>query len=341
MNIRLRRCGFSIAALLVASATTAHATENDQTHVDLAFIDQLAGVPLPPGFYVRDDFEYSFSNRLNDQNGNQTSVNAGVFGTHPLKFNQTINADVVTLAYVPGITLPFINASIGTAAYLPYAWARGEGQYTILGSTTGSGETRRGLGDFTIVPLFFQWAIPRSDMFVTLSPFEFTAPTGQYNHNDPIGNNIGLNYWSYRPAVEYTYLNNGGQEASINYNMSFNSENGATNYKSGDELSFTYLLEQHFSRAFAAGAEGYFYDQFTDDTQNGVVVNTVHSASPLQPFDPLNEGPGNRGQAFAIGPVVQYQPKAWLSLNVHYEHEVFSYDRAQSEIFWFRGVFSF
>ncbi len=335
----VRRSG--LAALLVAASGAAHATENAQTHIDLAFFDQLAGVPLPPGFYAREDVEYTFSNQLNDQNGNKTLVNAGLLGHHALKFNQTVVANVATLAYVPGITIPFINATVAIGAYFPYAWARAEGQYSILGETVGSGETRRGFGDATIVPLSFQWAIPRSNMFVTLSPFEFTAPTGQYNHNDPIGLNIGDNYWSYRPAFEYTYLNNSGQEADINYNMSFNSQNGATKYKSGDELSFTYVFQQHFSRAFAAGAEGYFYDQIMNDTQNGIVVNTVRSPNPFVPFDPLNQGAGNKGQAFAIGPVVVYQPKTWLALNVHYEHEVFTYDRAQSEIVWFRGTFTF
>lgn len=339
MRMCLQRCG--AAMLLVAWAGAARATENDQTHIDLAFIDQLAGVPLPPGFYAREDVEYTFSNQLNDQNGNKTSLNAGLLGDHALKFNQTVVANVLTFVYVPGITIPVINASVGMGAYFPYAWARAEGQYSLLGQTIGSGETRRGFGDATIVPLFLQWAIPRSNMFVTLSPLDFTAPTGQYNHNDPIGDNIGDNYWSYRPALLGTYLNNTGQEVSINYNMSFNTQNDATKYKSGDELSFTYLLQQHFSRKFSAGVEGYFYDQFTNDTQNGVVVNTLRSPNPFVPFDPLNEGPGNRGQAFAIGPEVQYQVRKWLSLNVHYEHEVFSYDRAQSEVLWFRGAFVF
>ena len=169
----------------------------------------------------------------------------------------------------------------------------------------------------------------------------FTAPTGQYNRNDPIGNSIGQNYWSYRPALLVTYLNRYGQEISINYNMSFNSQNDATHYKSGNELSFTYLLQQHLSRSLAIGAEGYFYDQFTNDTQNGVVVNTVRSPNPLVPFDPLNEGPGDRGQAFAIGPAINYAPTAHTQLNFHYEHEVFAYDRRQGEVFWLRGTLQF
>ncbi|WP_428378070.1 SphA family protein [Lichenicoccus sp.] len=329
------------AAMLMSASGIAQATENDQTHVDLAFIDNLGGYPLPSGFYLRGDVNYIYSDQLNDRNGNPVTVNAGILGKYPLKYYQSTTAEVLTALYVPPFKIPVINATVGTGFYLPYASSRAEAQDTIFGQTSGSGETRRGFGDMTVVPIFLQAAIPHTDLYVTLSPLEFTAPTGQYNPNDAIGNSIGTNYWSYRPAVVVTYLNRWGQEATINYNMSFNSQNDATKYKSGDELSFTYLLQQHFSPTFAIGAEGYFYDQFTNDTQNGVVVNTVRSPDPLVPFDPLNEGPGNRGQVFAIGPAVNYAPTQRFVFNFHYEHEVFAYDRREGEVFWLRGVVKF
>jgi hypothetical protein len=341
MFTRLPTLTLTAAAVVLSLHPPAHATEFGQTHIDLAFQDQLTGVPLPPGFYVRDDVQYVYSNEYDDRNGNPATVNTGVFGKLPLKFYQSSVADVITLAYKSPYTIPVINASVGTAAYVAYAGSRAEAQYTLFGTPTNSGQDRRGLDDFTIVPAFLQWAVPDTDTFFTLSPFEFTAPTGQYNHNDAVGNNIGLNYWSYRPALEFTYLNNNGQEADINYNMSFNSQNNATKYKSGDELSFTYVLEQHFSRPLAVGVEGYFYTQFTNDTQNGVVVNTVPSTSILQPFDPLNAGPGDRGQTFAIGPVVNYQPTAGLVFNLHYEHEVYAINRPRHEVVWARVGFKF
>jgi hypothetical protein len=328
-------------SILLGAGGVAQATENGQTHVDLAFIDQLAGVPLPPGFYTRLDTNYNYSDTLADRNGNPSSVNAGILGKYHLKFNSNITAEVVTAAYVAPFQVPFIHATIGTSIYAAYAVSRAEGQYITPLGTTGSGETRRGLDDFTVVPFFLSWAIPNTDTFVTVSPVEFTAPTGQYNRNDVLGNNIGFNYWSYRPAVTFTYLNNGGQELSLNANASFNSQNNATHYKSGDEFSVTYLLQQHFSRKFAAGIEGFYYRQVTADRQNGVEVNTVRSSNIFQPFDPLNQGPGNFGETFAFGPALTYQVKPWGSVNVHYEHEVYALDRARAEIFWLRGTFAF
>ena len=84
-------------------------------------------------------------------------------------------ADVVSAIYVPGITIPYLGASIGTGAYGFYVWSRAEAQHTIFGFTSGSGETRRGLGDITFVPVFLQWAFPRANTYVILSPLEFTA----------------------------------------------------------------------------------------------------------------------------------------------------------------------
>src|SRR5580704_16674701 len=98
-----RRCVVRASAFLVTiiGTHTTRATENGQSHADLAYIDVLAGFPLQPGFYLRDDLNYNFSNRFNDQNGNKVSVSAGVLGSHPVKFLSSNVANVVAAAYVP------------------------------------------------------------------------------------------------------------------------------------------------------------------------------------------------------------------------------------------------
>ncbi len=339
-TLKLRVMAAATATLVAATGPSA-ATEFGQTHVDLDYIDTLAGYNLPAGFYVRDDINYNISKRLNDQNGNRVQLNGGRLGTVPLKFYQSNAANVFSLIYSSNYVVPFINARLGTAIYGFYAQSRAEAKFTLFGRTTGSGETRRGFGDLTVVPVFLQWQIPSANLSIILSPLEFTAPSGQYNEADPIGNNIGLNYWSYRPALELTYLNATGQEASANMNLSFNSQNNATKYKSGNEFSITYVLQQHFSPQFAAGLEGYYYRQFTDDTQNGTTVNTVRSPSPLVPFDPLNGGAGNRGEVFALGPTITWTPTPRINTNFHWAHEVFSFNRKQGEAFWVRASYHF
>jgi hypothetical protein len=337
-----RRCVVRASAFLVAiiGTHTTRATENGQSHADLAYIDVLAGFPLQPGFYLRDDLNYNFSNRFNDQNGNKVSVSAGVLGSHPVKFLSSNVANVVAAAYVPDATIPVLGATFGASMYGFYAVSRAEAQFAIAGQTQGSGETRQGLGDLTIVPLFLQWTIAKANLYIKLSPFEFTAPIGEYNSKDQIGNNIGLNYWSYRPALLITWLNS-GNELSFNVGNSLNSKNPATDYKSGDEVYFTYVAQRYLSRNFALGIEGYYYRQITNDTRNGTTVNTTPQSNPFQSEDPLNEGPGNRGETFALGPTISYNPTENVFLNAHWVHEVFSYNRKQGDSIWVRAAFRF
>jgi hypothetical protein len=289
---------------------------------------------------MRDDVNYNFSNRFNDQNGNKVRVSAGVLGSHPVKFLSSNLANVVAAAYVPNATIPILGATFGISMYGFYAVSRAEAQFAVADQTQGSGETRQGLGDLTVVPLFLQWTIAKADLYVKLSPFEFTAPTGEYDPRDQVGNNIGLNYWSYRPALLTTWLYS-GNEISLNIGNSVNFVNEATNYKSGNELYFTYVLQRYLRRNLSLGIEGYYYKQITDDIQNGTIVNTTPPSNPFQSEDPLNEGAGNRGETFALGPTISFRPTENVLLNAHWAHEVLSYNRKQGDSIWVRAAVRF
>src|SRR3954447_26483964 len=87
-------------------------------------------------------------------------------GLRPIKFYSSNVANVGAVAFVPEVTIPIMNATFGTALYGFYAVSRAEAQFTILGQTRGSGETRRGLGDLTIVPVFLQWSFDEANLYV-------------------------------------------------------------------------------------------------------------------------------------------------------------------------------
>ena len=230
----------------LAISAPADATEDGNTHADLGYIDTLAGLPLPPGFYLRDDVSIQTSGRLNNQYGKPVNLNLGPLGTVGLKFRATVAADIFAAYYTPDYRIPHLNATIGIAAYEYVANARAEAA-TVLGTPDAGATSKAGFGDMTIVPIFLGFDVPRSNLHFVVSPLEFTAPVGRYDKNDPIGNNIGLNYWSYRPALEMTYLNKTGQEFSLNMSTSINTQNQATHYRSGDEFYFTYAFQQYFS----------------------------------------------------------------------------------------------
>lgn len=334
------RLNFTLAAALAVVATmagSADATEFGNSHADLGYIDTLAGLPLAPGYYLRDDVNIITSGRLNDKNGDPAGLNLGPLGKVGLKFRSTSEADIISGAYVPDYKLPFLNASIGTAFYQFVANSRAE-VASRIGLPQSSATSKAGFGDITVVPIFLGFDIPNTDIHFVFSPLEFTAPIGRYDRNDPIGNNLGLNYWSYRPALEMTYLNKTGQELSINMSTSINTQNQATHYKSGDEFYFTYAAQQYLSPQFALGIGGYYYKQVSSDTQNGVVVNTDKSVFP---FDPLNGGPGNKGETFAIGPIVSYNYSHDLVFQAHWDHELYAYNRQQRDQIFARGVVRF
>ena len=323
------------ATALLAFGGAARATENGATHVDLGYFAILGGFGTPPGEpFLAADTNVILTSRFNDRNGNPIKANLGPFGQYPIKFLGNTTAEVINGAYEFPYVIPYLNAHIGIAAYAFVAGARAEAQDRILGRVSGSGETVGGLGDTTFIPFFLQFDLPTAFTHVLISPVEFTAPTGEYSKNDPIGANIGLNTFSYRPAIVTTYLNPKGLELDLNINGSFNGTNSATHYQSGDEFSFTYAAIQHFSPKFGAGLEGYYYKQFTGDKLDGVEVNTVRPVSAFVPFDPTNQGPGNKGQVFAIGPAFTYNYTPTVGANLRYQHEVFSDNRRQGEVLW-------
>ena len=326
-----------LSSAVMCGATSAGATENGQSHADLGYIDTLAGLPLAPGFYLRDDLNFQVSGRLNNGNGDQVNLNLGPRGRLGTQFRNTVEADILSAAYVPDYKVPYINATVGAAVYEFYANSNA-GLTSRAGIPQARGGSVAGFGDITVVPIFLGFDVPGTDFHFVFSPLEFTAPIGRYSPSQPIGNNPGLNYWSYRPALEMTYLNKTGQEFSINMSTSINTQNDKTHYRSGDEFYFTWVAQQYLSPQFAVGIGGYYYKQVGDDTRNGQVVNTNTSAAT---FDTLSAGPGNKGETFAIGPVVSYNYSHDIVFQAHWDHEVFSYNRAQRDQVYARAAFHF
>ena len=321
--------GLFIAALLGASP--AGATENDESHVSFGFNDTLVGLSPAPGFYLRDDVTVQLGSRVNDQDGNKVSIRLGS-NNLALKFRESVAADVVSAAYVPDYRIPHINATIGVAAFDDIASAH-VGFTDSIGVPQSKGSVTGGVGDLVIVPLFFGVDFPNADLHAVLSPFTFEVPVGRYSKSQAA--NIGLNYYSWRPSLGLTYLNKTGQEISLFLTGVVNSQNQATAYKSGSEFYAGYAFQQYLSPKFAFGIGGYYYKQLTNDTQHGRTVD----ATPA--VDILNSGPGNVGEAFAIGPIISYNPSNSVVFEAHWDHEVFTYNRDQREIIYARGTVKF
>ena len=157
-----------VGTCLTFVAAPAWATEFGNSHADLGYIDTLAGLPLAPGFYLRDDVNVTTSGRFNNQNGDPVNLNLGPLGTYGAKVRSTAVADIVSGVYTPDYRIPYLNATIGVAFYQFIASSRAE-LTSALGQPESSASTKGGFGDITVVPLYLGFDVPNSDFHFVFS----------------------------------------------------------------------------------------------------------------------------------------------------------------------------
>lgn len=158
-----------------------------------------------------------------------------------------------------------------------------------------------------------------SDKLHSFVALDVIPPTGEYDRHDLA--NIGRNYWVIEPVAAVSYIDPMGLNADIKMMYDFNTENRATNYRSGQEFHFDYSAGWAVSPNWVVGVGGYYYRQTTDDRVNG---------------DTLSD---NKGRAFAIGPSIKYDSgKGWF-LSAKWQQESDVRNRAQGDAYWLKLVF--
>jgi hypothetical protein len=167
-----------------------------------------------------------------------------------------------------------------------------------LAGQTGAGTTRvartdsvTAIGDLVLMPLMFNYhASPDVNVNFRIAAY---APTGSYE----VGRfaNSGKNYWTIEPTVAFMYFGTkNGRELSLFTGIDFNSENDATQYKSGTQFHVEGTLAQHFpipGGLAGVGATGFYYKQISDDSGEGATFGSF------------------RAQDAGLGPVISYITK--------------------------------
>jgi len=134
--------------------------------------------------------------------------------------------------------------------------------------------------------------------------------------------NIGFNRWAIDNAAAFTWLDPKiGLELSAMAGFTYNWENPTTDYKTGTEFHVEYAAVQNFSKRFALGINGYYYDQVTGDSGSGASLGSF------------------KGRVAAIGPVmnVNFQlGKIPVSTNLKYFREFDVKNRLEGDAGYFQ-----
>jgi len=260
--------GVAIASLCLAAP--AGATENGQQHFPIGVNTIAAGIaPLPGTIELQNYTQFAWSNQLIGNNG--------VGGSKDFDLNLQIDAprflytspwSLGPFHYTGGLITPIAHGTL---------------------NAFGSSDEKTSFGDVDIEN-YLSYASPNHKLF-TYFGLETWIPVGAYNRSALL--NIGLNYWSFQPSINLTWIPTQKWEVSGTAVAGFNTTNRVTNYHSGADFDLDWGVSYRpFASApnFGIGPAGYFYQQIQDDTVGGQKV----------------EPDGNRGREFGIGGQVRW-----------------------------------
>ena len=241
----------------------------------LGYQSSMAGYLPEPGFYLRNDFYayqgnariLPFSGRVEVDLRGRTIMDlvAGTYVT-PLKI---FGADYALGLIWSSVTNTFLKGTLTFDTRFPNL-------NQFLNQRFGGSEegSYTGVSDLVITPVNLGWHLGE---FHIMTFFNLYAPVGSYNAERRL--NTGLNRWALEPNVAVTWLRGGTkypQEVSISMGWTFNVQNPATQYTTGQEFHLEYFVGQHLPLGFTLGLAGYIYNQMTADTGSGATLGAFH-----------------------------------------------------------------
>lgn len=288
----------AIGLVLLLGAATGHTTEGGGGHYPNGAEDFMAGALPPPGQYFLNYLSYYTADQFKDDQGDELIPD----------FDLKVPANTFRFIYVS--PYQFLGASWAMHIFVPFA--------SVDVKLPPGRDDRSGLGDIIVDPFILGW---HSKNWHFITALDIFVPTGLYT-KDRFAN-VGRNYWTFEPIFAFTYLSDGGFEVSSKLMYDFNTENSATNYRSGQEFHADYTVGLHLNQ-WSLGVGGYYYRQTTSDEING---------DKVQPD-------GFKGRAFAIGPEAKYDYKN-LSFTLKYQKEMDVENRPEGDAFWFKFLYAF
>lgn len=234
-------------------------------------------------------------------------------------------SDVFALGALYTFEPKVLGAYYTVGAYLPFISMEVSADLTTALRSRSRTDRTNGVSDITLIPAMLAW---KSDSWQYSALASVYAPTGSFE----VGRlaNLGLNYWTFDPAIGVTYNNEkSGFSFSVLSGITINTENKDTNYKSGSVLHVEASVQQHIKHGdgfFGIGANGFIYEQITDDSGAGALLGAF------------------RGRTAGIGPVVSYvRPigKTTLVLEARWLPELYAKHRLQGDNIWLKAALDF
>lgn len=286
---------------LISMAGNASATEGGGGIYPNGNESAVVGAMPPPGFYMLAYVGNYTANNFRDNSGNK----------YGFTFNLRVTSVAPRAIWVTDQTL--LGGQLAFHTIVPLLTTS-----TLHTGIKATSDSASGLGDITIGAGLGYHA---SDKFHYTFGVDINAPTGSYDKNKVA--NLGRNYWNLEPVVALTYVQPEGINANLKAMYDFNRTNGATSYKSGQELHADYDLGWGFGNGLVAGVGGYFYQQTTDDVNNGATVAN------------------NRGKAMAIGPSITFNNGKGLLISAKIQRESSVVNRPQGQAFKLKATIPF
>jgi hypothetical protein len=312
------RAGFALAAALALVPQMAGAGEGGTTHVIPGATATLVdNAPTASTWIVKPMYLH--------YDGKATvpiPTAAGLAG------NLHAKADTFAIAVGRAFETKVLGATYTAVAALPFAWIDVSANVQARGGTTVRSvqNSVSGFGDLTVIPALLAWKEGDWQFNAMLPVY---APTGSYKEGR-LGN-PGLNYWTFDPAVGVVYSNaKSGFNALLHMGYAMNTENNATNYKSGDLLHFDGAVQQVLpvgSGYMTLGAEGFYFQQTTCDSGSGAVLGCF------------------KGRTAGLGPVAGYILPLGKTESLLFElkwlPELDTKNRLDGDYIWLKMVYKF
>ena len=235
-----------LTLLFTAGPSTSFAAEGASSHyLPGAVGDIFLAVPPEPGLLVANTFWYQTGSTDIALLEGQVSLGMDLdLFLNLTSVTYTFEKPVLGGRYTMGVAIPFGQADIdGTLQ-------------SSLGSLPFSDDSFA-LSDIAFIPIQLSW---NSGLWSFKLWESIVAPTGGYDSSGSDLANRGRNYWSFDTVGAVTWFNpESGTEMSIAPGVMFNTENSATNYKTGTEFHVDFVANQFVSESLAVGLRGYYY----------------------------------------------------------------------------------